>query len=442
MLDVNSVDIIPLDLDSTRRDRMRWPNQFTFEVPLNNTGQKINGMEAFDPVTLQLPVNLGTVSVFNEPNELKWTGLDPPTLSGTITNVSRTSITINISSSPIQMYNFYRGMLGTFSTGGTSTVLTYTYLGNNMANLSFDAPIPNLTVVGATFTATYNSSSTSNCIHPIVFVPRTMDNLNLNNYLLLNETLGENRVIVSYDSPTSQATLNKNISSWTNNHNYSIRQLIPFVTTVISSTPSTITVTAPAINTGDFVRNQNTGELRKVVAITGSTLTLDEVMVVPWIAGSNVELLAFAYDNFSFVTYGNLQREAATTQYFIKLVSLMVPLQPLLNGACIETIPYLYVKIEDTGNPITNTFMSNNQGAREATFKVTMKRHHNNSAFAKFTGDNDLKPMKFRPSAANLRFSIMDPAGNVLKLLQQDTVTPNPANRLLQTSVLIHLLRS
>jgi hypothetical protein len=277
-------------------------------------------MEAFDPVTLQLPVSLGTFANVAS-NELLWTALDQ-SLVGTITSISQSGVVMALVGPSSQQYNFYRGMLGTFSSGGLGHILTYTYLGSNMVNVTFDSSIPSSTTIGATFTATYNSTATSNCNNPIVFIPRTMDHLNLNSYLLFNEGLGESRSIVAYNTATSQATLNAPIPTWTNTHSYSVRRAIPFVTTITSSTTTSVTVANPIINIGDFVRDQTTNTVRKVVAVNAATLTLDDVVAVPWTVGGSVELLTFAYDNFSFITYSNLQREAATTQYFIRLVAL------------------------------------------------------------------------------------------------------------------------
>ncbi len=62
-------DVIPLELTSLNRNRSIAKNPFLFEVTLNNTGQKNNGIEAFDPVTNQLPINLGSINLFKYRSE-------------------------------------------------------------------------------------------------------------------------------------------------------------------------------------------------------------------------------------------------------------------------------------------------------------------------------------------------------------------------------------
>lgn len=437
-------DVIPFDLDSTRRDRVRWPNQFNFEAPLNNTGQKINGIEAYDPVTIQLPVTLGSIPSINgaSPIQLQWLGLDVlvNTLTGTINNISLDSITMTLTPPFQQEYNYYRGLLGVFSTGGFGHISTYTYLGNNMAKVTFDTSIPSSTTLVSTFSASYNSTITATTNNPLVFIPRTMALLNLNEYQLYNESLDEFRTIVNYDTTTSIATLNAPIPAWINTNTYSVRQAIPFTTTITGSTTTNVMVANASIAVGDFVKDRGTNDIRQVVMVNGTTITFNTPVAVPWLVGGVVELLSFNRDNFAFINYSSLQREALTTQYLIRLVFLTVPLQQLKNSSSIDSLPYLYVEIRDTSNPITNTFMSNNEGSKKATFKVSLKRIINGS-FAKFTGDKDDKLLKFRPSGANFRFTVMDPDGRPLELLEKDTASPDPPNPLLQTSALIHIQR-
>lgn len=437
-------DVISLDLGSTRRDRVRWPNPFNFEAPLNNTGQKIDGIEAYDPVTIQLPVALGSIPSINgaSPIQLQWLGLDVlvNALTGTINNISSDSVTLTLLPSFQQEYNYYRGLLGTFSAGGFGHILTYTYLGNSMAQVIFDTPIPSSTTIGSTFSTSYNSTITAAANNPLVFIPRTMALLNLNGYQLYNESLNEYRTIVNYDTTASIATLSAPIPTWTNTNIYSVRQAVPFTTTITGSTTTNVMVTNASIGVGDFVKDRGTNDIRQVVMVNGTTLTFSTPVAVPWTVGGVVELLSFNRDNFAFINYSSLQREALTTQYLMRLVFLTVPLQQLKNSSSVESLPYLYVEIRDTSNPITNTFMSNNEGSKRATFKVSLKRTVNGS-FLKYTGDKDVMLLKFRPSGANFRFTVMAPDGRPLELLEKDTTSPDPPNPLLQTSALVHIQR-
>ncbi len=106
----------------------------------------------------------------------------------------------------------------------------------------------------------------------------------------------------------------------------------------------------------------------------------------------------------------------------------------------IEQMPFVYLEVRDTFNPSTNSFMSNNPGSKKALFKATLKSNKiDDKPFVKFSGDRAIRTLKFRPSAANFIFSILGPNGNPLMLWRQDTSSPYPPNRLLQTEAFLNI---
>ncbi len=103
-------------------------------------------------------------------------------------------------------------------------------------------------------------------------------------------------------------------------------------------------------------------------------------------------------------------------------------------------MPFVYLEVRDTFNPSTNSFMSNNPGSKKALFKATLKSNKiDDKPFVKFSGDRAIRTLKFRPSAANFIFSILGPNGNPLMLWRQDTSSPYPPNRLLQTEAFLNI---
>ncbi len=178
------------------RNRSIAKNPFLFEVTLNNTGQKNNGIEAFDPVTNQLPINLGSINSLNTGQILlEWTGLDI-NVTGTLSSINNNEIIITFTSAFNNQYNYYRGLISVFSTGTWAHIIEYVFLGNNLGLFRFENLPSTLPTIGSSVTTTFNgllTSSGSNIFS--VFIPKTMEHNALSGLLLYNETLNENKMI-------------------------------------------------------------------------------------------------------------------------------------------------------------------------------------------------------------------------------------------------------
>lgn len=445
--DIRPIDteIIPLELSSAYRDRTVWPNPFRFDSVLNNTGQKMNGIAALDPITYQLPVNLGTIpELDNKPILLKWKGLDVQ-LTGTIISVAFEEITVSFTTTFETEHNYYRGLIGIVGDKYIH-ISEYIFLGSSVGLFRFTEPVS--VAVGETLSVSFNSSSAAiaaSCPTFPVFVPKTMPQNALAGYHLLNETLNSGAKILTFSSKRSEALVRVKTdqTQWTNNHTYSIRRELPFIAAIQDSTVSTVTVSSLSVGTGapgDFLRNPVSGETVTVLDIDRATgtITFSPSVAVPWTGP--VEILRFARDNYNFITYSSLQREAPTAEYEATLVSLSLPRERLDMDFSVEKIPFVYLEIRDSDNPNTNSFMSNNAGSRRALFKATPKSNKtDDKPFVKFSGDKAIKIFKFRPSASNFSFSILGPEGNTLALWINDTLSPYPPNRLLQCEVLLNI---
>ncbi|CCV02417.1 hypothetical protein IIV31_045R [Armadillidium vulgare iridescent virus] len=439
-------EIIPLELSSAYRDRSVWPNPFRFDSILNNTGQKTNGISAFDPITYQLPVNLGTIpSLSPNPILLEWQGLDV-NVSGTISSINFDEVEITFTTPFDTTHNYYRGLLCQFVGNTFGHINEYVFLGPNIGLFRFDSLPSTLPAVGSVVNIVYNgllSSSVSSVFS--VFIPKTMDQSALAGFYIYNETLNEGKKISTYSSSRSEALVPGGpVPTWTNSHIYSVRRELPYISTVSASTTSSVTLTPVPVGTGspgDFIRNRTTGEIVTILTIDKITgVVTFTPSVVAWAIGSIVEILIFARDSYNFITYASLQREAPTAEYEASLVSLSLPRERLVMDFAVEKIPFVYLEIRDSDNPNTNSFMSNIAGSRRALFKATAKSNRtDNRPFVKFSGDRAIKTFKFRPSASNFTFSILNQEGNPLTLWVNDTLSPYPPNRLLQCEVLLNI---
>jgi len=434
---IDSTKVIPLDLSSARRDRTVYPNPFEYETTINNAGTK-SATNATDPVTLQLPIALGTT--YNQNTLLQWTGTNI-NVTGTIESINWDEIVL-VFTSPFELdYQYYRGLLMQFMSGTWAHIKEYTYLGGNRGKFVMEQ-IPNvLPTIGSVAVITY-IPYTSFTISTF-FIPKTFRYMQLSKMILYNETLNEFAEIYKYDPNTSEAIILSSLPTWTALDVYSVRKQLPYITTVTASTANSITVldSVNTIHPGDFIKNTITGQIVIVTAVDTATNTLTyNVTGAPW-ALITVEILQFARDNYNNITFNSIQREAHTGEYTMRLISCIIP-RDIVQG----TIPYIYVEIKDVDNPNINSFMSNSIGNRNALFKATPapfedRDIYDRGNFIKFTGDLSSFIFKFRPSATNLKVSILDPIGRVLTNLAEDTKSPNPPNPLLQNSILLNISR-
>jgi hypothetical protein len=345
-------------------------------------------------------------------------------------------------------YNYYRGLIGKFSTGTWGHITEYISLGNNLGLFRIDNLPSTLPTLGSIFTVNFNGLLTSvNSNIFSVFVPKTMDHNALSGFYIYNETLNESKIISTYSSKRAEALISTGpVATWTNSHTYSVRKDLPFLSSVgTSSTTTTVTLSPIPVGAGspgDFIKNRTTGEIVTIITIntiTGVT-TFSPAVTTPWVFGETLEILTFNRDNFNYITFSSLQREAPTAEYEATLISLNLPKERLSSDFPIEKMPFVYLEIRDTFNPSTNSFMSNNPGSKKALFKATLKNNKtDDKPFVKFSGDKAIRSLKFRPSAANFIFSILGPNGLPLMLWRQDTTSPYPPNNLLQSEVFLNI---
>lgn len=432
------IDFIPLEITSFYRNRYQFPNQFNFETTLNNVGQSNNGLEALNPITYQLPINIGSVKGLNADNILlQWIGLDI-NITGNINNINNNEVIVTLTSAFMSEYNYYRGLLIQFTTGW-SIVQEYIYIGTNMAIFKVNSLPLVLPLIGSAIAITFITNIGNSPFE--VFIPKTMKNMIIDGgSLLYNETLNESSKISKYYSESSLALIETSVPLWTNLHKYSIRKQLPEIATIsLVPIPTNVSfkVSSSSATTGDFVKNTVTGEIVTIISNVSGLITY-EPATVPWLPGTVVEFLYYAKDSNNFLTFTNIQRESKTAEYKVTLNSLVLPNIRINNGGSLKQLPYIYLEITDTNNPLTNSFMSNNSGSRRALFKATLKKDYGHRyPFLKFKGDDAFKILKFRPSGATFIFSVRNPEGEILESWRQDTQPPYPPNFMLQCSSLL-----
>ena len=251
-----------IEIDSTFRDRNRFPNPAQFEILLSDSALKLK-QHAVDPVCLSTPLKVFS----NSMTETGATGA----VSGIVQNTDGVSLDYG-SSGDLETViadftdhkltdNYYCGLNLVKENAGIFTkrrIKDYRVVGTNKVKITVDKPFDNL-VQGDTLTI----SNPSDFGIPIVFVPNSgnIDNQYIDHYLY-NETKQLYTKIVHYDGKTHMVHLNSDISAWDDFDVLCIRKELPMKTEAITPTTFTQnTLTDANLKkkyAGDFIRIINT----------------------------------------------------------------------------------------------------------------------------------------------------------------------------------------
>ena len=250
-----------IEIDSTYRDRLLWPEPAEFEIPISQSGRKSTALTAINPVSFMYPTKMWTANNFDV------TAVPGTTLTGTLNMVSPSGIQSTSSQfvmectagSMQQKHNYYR--LATITiTNATITqgriITSSVYLGVEAAGVQEQM----LITVETAFTLIANTDPLNivdptdlnvgltppggvliPSSNPQIFVPD--GHINKNAYIgniLYNETQRESRKILSYGFTTHMLSLVTSesavstarsgpVTHWADGDSYSIRREIPII---------------------------------------------------------------------------------------------------------------------------------------------------------------------------------------------------------------------
>lgn len=402
-----------LELDSTYRNRQKWPLQSIFEA---NT---LRNVLEHDPISDAAPIT-------------SWAG---NTVTKVAIVVSGTSTTLTISASNLHyIENYYRNApvtpLGL-------CIASYCYLGSNQAMLTFNEHFVPLTV-GSSITIVDPTNLGLNQ----VFVPTARP---ISNYyvgqLLYDETIELYSLITSFNAAIGCVTVAAPIPGWAASDNFCIRTLPPLATDTVgvSSTPGLINVSTAT--EGSFIRllpdytASLLGEINRIVHVDNNSQLATvypqfSTIITP---GRRYELLPFTTIGYSQLSYSGSQHELGNST--VKLLSLLVPNKLLVvgYGATPRDYPYLYVRLTPGDTTTPNVNCSNNPHARFALFRATTTATDTNSLFTRYTGDGARAPVRFRVDSS-FTFQVTLPNGQALIYHESDTLSPHRPDPLLQIS--------
>ena len=463
-----------LEVDSTYRDRNRFPNPGEFEVMISQTGRK-DSKTAIDPVSLGAPViswtsnNLST----SAPNTFKLVcTVEPKTTA--LSGLSNTqNFIINSINRLHQMYDYYEGLIiEDAAFYNRRRITSYFFLGSfggyDRAEITVDSNFPETFVPGNQINI-YDPTDLSNNLYPIFWVPaaRNLEDQYIN-HLIYNETRNDFRNIVYYNNTTHTILVQTSVTdplppSWTSTDNYSIRRENPLVPVqydtnplIVSATLSSVVISSnqPDINNTKFLRivppiyNYNlTGDDNQCRRITSYDSTTHTINVFPNfsdvpISGTSIEILNFSYDNLNpFVYTGSLTSQQELVCYEVELLSLLLPTETLTvaNGGVISYYPFVYIELSNTCSSNRNIIYSNNPNSTKSLFRAPVFDVQENPTFTKIGGGMS-QTIKFKPNDT-LYFAVRLPNGEIFENIVPERFSPLSPEPRIQISAMFSLKR-
>jgi hypothetical protein len=335
-------------------------------------------------------------------------------------------------------------------------VIPITYPGrDSTAATSIDPVVGAIPYTGSTDPPGTNVTQVSSDTSHITLDPQE---INIDNYYINSvlEIAGEFRIITHYDGTTKIATLSLPFSVLPSNGTvYFTRKIQPFFVGTIVSQPLPTSNTfaldplASSIDnvyTNSYVRftsGANSNLVRRVTQYIGNSrlITISGNLPNVPILGDRMELDSFSYDNAGALLYSGNQGNS--TYYEIDLIWLSVPNQILGvgYGGTLDRYPYVYVRLFNEGNRLTNQAMySNNPNSPFVLFKVPVNQYFGNTSFITLADAKTKQVVRFDP-VSDIRFVVTLPDGEIIKFANDDSLSPLSPDPFLQVNALFSIKR-
>lgn len=171
-------------------------------------------------------------------------------------------------------------------------------------------------------------------------------------------------------------------------------------------------------------------------------LILNQYLTIQLPFRTYFEILSDIEDCFNGINYPlNYNHEKC---YSIAIQDIILPNKVLSTylGNQISFYPYIYIKITNEGANASSlySFMTNNPNATTVTFKIPVSQFTNDPSalpFIRLSSGMTVKA-KFNLRSA-FRFTVYLPNGDVFKTVEEDNITPDFPNPLLQISATIRI---
>lgn len=463
-----------LEIDSTYRDRNRFPNPCDFEIPISQTGVK-DKFNAIDPVSLSTPV-LEVNSAFNTDIPLS-IGVNLEVSYGTISqtyiigeDLSKVVILRSVFPQRLrQEKDFYAGTFLAVDIAGVNEyqrISSYEYLfAINITGTDYDyckitvsspySTQPLDTSIAYTFNTSSNDSFLP-CAYIFLPLGVAIDNYYIN-YIIEDITLGVSRKIISYEGSTRLAQTDSLFpGGWSALDSYIVRKQGPSEIGTLTGI-TTITLQLPITSSstdnyyvGDFIRITSGplyGEVRKIIYYNGTTKIATVDSPFSSIPGTETyEILPFTRDNVVPLAFTGMEINRVDN-YEIELLNLIIPNKILIsgNGGNAVTYPYFLLEIYNisvASGDTRNILISNNPNSVRVLFRIPVDDTVSKSVspFIKIDGDGMVQTIKFKPDQS-LKFRLLLPSGDTIKVGDSEKFSPSAPNEFMQLSACFSLRR-
>lgn len=469
-----------LELDSTYRDRTKWPDPAQFEVQISQSGVK-NKDNAIDPVCLSAPVNVWKGNMFRTGGS-STVGVDSAAVTATIgagSNGTKLYVKPDTGMTLQPIENYYVGaVISRSGPDDFKRIVGYKAISVDASGVVTNAmfEVDTDLYVGWGSATPFTVSDPTDFVDatsPYVFVPdgRGGDNAYYGSYIY-NQTNRQYRAITSYDGDTHVAQIQSSgtaatgsgiVTGWSASDVFCIRKEIPLfvgTATITGASPTSVVLDATGSSSVDnayknfFLRqySNSTGAsvnaMRRITAYDGASRV---ATVHPAFGGAYeglpIEVLQFSYDNvnpFSYTSGFIGQQEEVC--YELELLDLVLPNIALQSGygSLTAFYPYLYVELRNVtsssaGN--TNILCSNNPNSKRMLFRVSVddKADPLEQAFITLKS-SAVQTIKFKANDS-VRFGVYLPDGSVFSTIRSDYDSPLPPNSIVQISANFSLKR-
>lgn len=449
-----------LEIDSTYRDRNKFPNPSQFELLIAQSGKRDSVYTSVDPITYAaprvtyIPSNINSITNTIISSSPAQTAISLILIFPTSFNVSKTK-------------NYYRAcqLKITYTPTGAITTSTHEALIDTWDYMTTVSTFDHFRVsINSGYPGTTSGITSVNIIctsdfsNGLVFIPSgEYGNQIYDDWIVYNQTKNEYTSILSYDGTYSLATILPK-TNWVSTDKITIRKELPITNGNFQSNSSTTslfisTTTSSGKNgyyNGMFIRftsGVNEDKIYGIYSYVGSPnykINLIGYVSSPPTSSDTYEILPFTKDNYNPFSYSGsiIQQESC---YDVQLINLIMPNIAFASGGTIASYPYFYVELQNVstagGNTI-NVSYSNNPNSTKKLFRVPVSdlSTQADDAFLTLDRSNSLQTVRINPFG-NFKFGVYLPDGNPVSFYSNDTESPYPPNPFLQVSAVFALRR-
>jgi len=453
-----------IEIDSTYRDRNKFPNPSNFEILVSQSGSKDNVLTSIDPVSYAAPRITYIPSVINTITYVPPLGTPALSIAYAQTLASIICIFPSVLNAS-KISDYYRGcqirmqfIVASVSSADTFIITSWNYLstdnlGKDIFRVNLDKSLPTIPANCTSVTIFCTTQYTNG----FVFIPTgETSSQTYKNWYVYNETQNLYSKILTYDGSYALASIA--YQTWPLTDTISIRKELPIITGIVQagSTVSSIVLDPLTSDkrsiayTGMFLRftsGTNKDSITGIYSYSGfpgyTAVLLKELPNIP-VSGDKYEILPFSKDNYTPFSYsGSAIKEESC--YDVQLLHLIVPNINLESGGTIASYPYFYVEFYNqstTGGTTLNTSYSNNPNATKKLFRVPVSDFSTaiDDAFLTLDKSNSLQTIRINPFG-NFKFGIYLPDGTPLTASKSDTTSPYVPNPFLQYSAVFVIRR-